>query len=151
VVEQVRGLYSIKSEIEAELNEFKVYYDGSNASVVEILAEMKTLSNGFINDNISNVNTPAFSDAENLSEIISDTFDEHLDSGIGSIEQTPEIITTTVESIFIKKQSSSSSLSRFFMFFISLLIFFAIHLYLWGAIIPAWVRLELHHDGLPPQ
>uniref|UniRef100_A0A914P6V6 Uncharacterized protein n=1 Tax=Panagrolaimus davidi TaxID=227884 RepID=A0A914P6V6_9BILA len=150
VVKQVRGLYLIKSEIEAELNEFKVYFDGSNASVVEKIAEMKTLSNGFINDNISNVNTPAFSDEENISENISDTFDEHLDSGIGSSEQTPEINTTTVESIFIKKQSSSS-LSRFFMFFISLFIFFAIHLYLWGAIIPAWVRLELHHDHLPPQ
>uniref|UniRef100_A0AC35FE30 Uncharacterized protein n=1 Tax=Panagrolaimus sp. PS1159 TaxID=55785 RepID=A0AC35FE30_9BILA len=149
VVKQVRGLYSIKSENETELAEFKVHFDDSNASVVEKLAEMKTLS--FVNDNISNINTPALSDEENVSEIISDTFYEHLDSGIASSEQTSEINTTTAEVISIIKQSFSSLLSSWLMFFISLFFFVTIQLFLWGAIIPVWVRLELQHDHLPPQ
>uniref|UniRef100_A0A914QHJ5 Uncharacterized protein n=1 Tax=Panagrolaimus davidi TaxID=227884 RepID=A0A914QHJ5_9BILA len=46
---------------------------------------------------------------------------------------------------------SSSSCAKFLWFFVSLLLLFAIHISVWGALIPSWVRLDLHHDQLPPQ
>uniref|UniRef100_A0A914P4Z2 Uncharacterized protein n=1 Tax=Panagrolaimus davidi TaxID=227884 RepID=A0A914P4Z2_9BILA len=54
VVKHVRELHSIKSEIEAELNEFKIYFDGTNDLLGEKWTDIKTLFNDFSDERFNN-------------------------------------------------------------------------------------------------
>uniref|UniRef100_A0A914PP90 Uncharacterized protein n=1 Tax=Panagrolaimus davidi TaxID=227884 RepID=A0A914PP90_9BILA len=54
VVKHVRELHSIKSEIEAELNEFKIYFDDTNDLLGEKWTDIKTLFNDFCDERFSN-------------------------------------------------------------------------------------------------
>uniref|UniRef100_A0A914Q3N8 Uncharacterized protein n=1 Tax=Panagrolaimus davidi TaxID=227884 RepID=A0A914Q3N8_9BILA len=104
------------------------------------------------NSRPSNFNPQELFDEENMSEILSEPLDDDIqrDSVIHSKEQTSEIV---ARNNFLNQavHQSSSSFAKFLWFFVSLLMLFAIHMSVWGALIPSWVRLDLHHDHLPPQ
>uniref|UniRef100_A0A914QUP8 Uncharacterized protein n=1 Tax=Panagrolaimus davidi TaxID=227884 RepID=A0A914QUP8_9BILA len=191
IVKDLHGLHLIKFDIEAELNEFKTFFDESNDFVGNKLKDLQTVVNDFAAERLhnisltnqlemlqdeqnekersrtpslhdegifgyncrpSNFNSQELFDEENMSEIMSEHFDDGIqrDSEIHSNGQTPEVVARN-NSLNQPVHQSSSSFAKFLWFFVSLLLLFAIHISVWGALIPSWVRLDLHHDQLPPQ
>uniref|UniRef100_A0A914P2W6 Uncharacterized protein n=1 Tax=Panagrolaimus davidi TaxID=227884 RepID=A0A914P2W6_9BILA len=104
------------------------------------------------NLNFEELSDEEISDEETMSEAISEPLDEDIqvDSEIHSNGQTPEVVAKS-NSLNQPVQQSSSSFATFLFFAIFLLILFTIHMFVWGALIPSWVRLDVHYDQLPPQ
>uniref|UniRef100_A0A914R7K5 Uncharacterized protein n=1 Tax=Panagrolaimus davidi TaxID=227884 RepID=A0A914R7K5_9BILA len=103
------------------------------------------------NSRPTNLNSQELFDEESMSEIMAEHLDDDIqrDSGIHSNGQTPEVVARS--NSLNQPVHQSSSLAKFVWFVIFLLLLFAIHMSVWGAIIPSWVRLDVHHDQLPPQ
>uniref|UniRef100_A0AC34F340 Uncharacterized protein n=1 Tax=Panagrolaimus sp. ES5 TaxID=591445 RepID=A0AC34F340_9BILA len=55
VVSKIRGLYVIKSELEAELDSFKIYFDHVTSSLSNTWANVKTLFDDFAAERLHNV------------------------------------------------------------------------------------------------
>uniref|UniRef100_A0A914Y2E9 Uncharacterized protein n=1 Tax=Panagrolaimus superbus TaxID=310955 RepID=A0A914Y2E9_9BILA len=96
-------------------------------------------------------------DEEIMSDVMSEPFDDEKDDSSadnddenGQISKTREVGIPNHREFSIRRHSSSF-LSTFLLFFLYLFIFLAIWINLYGALVPSWVYIQVHHDHLPPQ
>uniref|UniRef100_A0AC35FJ68 Uncharacterized protein n=1 Tax=Panagrolaimus sp. PS1159 TaxID=55785 RepID=A0AC35FJ68_9BILA len=150
IVKDLRGLHFIKTDIEAELNGLKIFFDETNDFVGSKLKDLQSVVNDYADERHHNISLTKqlemLQDEQNEKER-SQTPSLH-DEGI--FGQTPEVVG---RSNFLNRpvHQSSSLFAKLLWFVIFPLLLFAIHMSVWGAVIPLWVRLEVHHDQLPPQ
>uniref|UniRef100_A0AC35FNA4 Uncharacterized protein n=1 Tax=Panagrolaimus sp. PS1159 TaxID=55785 RepID=A0AC35FNA4_9BILA len=194
-VNQLRGISVMKSEIEAEFDSFRQFFEEFFASLNAKWAVVKNISDDLVAERLHNIsisnelevlkddlnarersrtpslhdegitgyssrrtsfNLPTFHGDENMSELMSEQFDNEirLDSGLGSNEQTPEI-TPRTDAVPVVQQSffrrNASTISHWIILFFVILLLFTGHIYLCGALIPPWIYIRVHHDQLPPQ
>uniref|UniRef100_A0A914YFX5 Uncharacterized protein n=1 Tax=Panagrolaimus superbus TaxID=310955 RepID=A0A914YFX5_9BILA len=139
------NLVKTKNELIQIEIEKKNEIESLNNTISELQMHQDLLKNQLANATLETHNLK--NDIDDLTEVVS------VHNSVAAIAnnnslKTRDVATSTQQE---NRQQTSSFIPSCLMFFLFLILFFTMWIYAFGAIVPSWAYIQVHHDHLPPQ